>query len=143
MAFDFDMDEIKGTGYVRTTDSMAIIAGEVAEILDLARSGGDIAVIDTETTMYIDDAPSGIIVGKSIKIDTTVIEAADTFDFKVYYRIESGGTLRASAKATKAGVQTEPIYIIDLNAYRYGVKVTGQRTGGTNRTFPIEVIREV
>lgn len=142
MGFDFDLDEIKGAGYTRTADSLHEISTEVNEILDLTRSGGSIGVTDSETTLYIDNAPSDIVNGKSIKIDTSAIEAADTFDFKVYYRIESGGSLLASAKATKAAVQTEPIYIIELNAYRYGVKITGQRTAGTNRTFPIEVIRE-
>lgn len=142
MGFDFDLDEVQGAGYSRTTDSLKVLSDELDECLDLTRTGGDIAVTDTETTMYLDNAPTSIINGKSIKIDLSVIEAADTFDFKVYYRIASGGTLKASAKATKAGVQSEPIYIIDLNAYRYGVKVTGQRTGGTNRTFPIEVMRE-
>ena len=142
MGFDFDLDEIQGIGYSRTTDSLKQLSDELGECLDLTRTGGDIAVTDSETTMYLDNAPTSIINGRSIKIDLSVIEAADTFDFKVYYRIASGGTLKASAKATKAAVQSEPIYIIDLNAYRYGVKVTGQRTAGTNRTFPIEVMRE-
>ena len=137
-----DLDAIKGTGFVTADDSLHTISTELAEILDLTRTAGDIAVTDSETTLYIDDAPTKIINGLSIKIDTTVIEAADTYDFKVYYRIASGGSLRVSSKTTKAGVQTEPIFVIALNAYRYGMKVTAQRTAGTNRTFPIEVIRE-
>ena len=143
MGFDFDLDEVQGAGYSRTTDSLKAMSDELDEVLDLTRTGGDIAVTDSETTMYIDNAPTSIIVARSIKIDTSVIEAADTFDFKVYYRIASGGSLKAESKTTKSGVQSEPIFIIDLKSYRYGVKVTGQRTGGTNRTFPIEVIREV
>jgi len=143
MGLDFDLDEIKGDSYDRSTDSLKVLSDELAEILELTRTEGDIAVTDTETNLYIDNAPAKIMDGVSIKIDTSVIEAADTFDFKVYYRIASDGTLKASAKATKAAVQSEPIYIIALEPYRYGMKVTAQRTGGTNRTFPIEVIREV
>ena len=119
------------------------IHDEVTEILDLDQAVANIAVTDTETTLYLDNAPTKILNGVSIKIDTSVIEAADTYDFKVYYRIASGGTLKASGKATKAGVQSEPIYIIALEPYRYGMKITAQRTGGTNRTFPIEIIREI
>lgn len=115
---------------------------ELDEILELTRTDGDIAVTDSETDLYIDNAPAKIINGVVIKIDTSPIEAADTFVFKVYYRIASGGTLKASAKVTKAGVQSEPIYIIALDEYRYGMKITSQRTGGTNRTFIVEVIRE-
>lgn len=118
------------------------INDEIEGMLDLKNNTANIAVTDTETTLYIDDAPTKIINGLAIMIDTSVIEAADTFDFKVYYRLASGGTLKAAEKGTKAGVQTEPIYVIELDAYRYGMKVTAQRTGGTNRTFPIAVFRE-
>lgn len=142
MGFDFDLDEVQGTGYTRATDSLRALSTEMAEVLDLTRNAASIAVTDTETTLYLDNAPTKIINGLSIMIDTTVIEAADTYDFKVYYRIESGGSLRAASKATKNGVQAEPIYVVALDAYRYGMKVTAQRTAGTNRTFPIEVIRE-
>ena len=128
---------------IHRTKGTNAIHDEVTEILDLTRTADNIAVTDTETTLYLDNAPSKILNGVSIKIDTSVIEAADTYDFKVYYRIASGGTLKASGKATKAGVQSEPIYIITLEPYRYGMKITAQRTGGTNRTFPIEVIREI
>ena len=142
MAFDFDLDEIQGDSYDRSTDSLKALSDEQAEILELTRTDGDIAVTDTETDLYIDNAPAKIINGVVIKIDTSPIEAADTFDFKVYYRIASGGTPKASTKTTKAAVQSEPIFIIALDPYRYGMKITAQRTGGTNRTFPIEVIRE-
>jgi len=142
MGFDFDMDEVQGTGYVRADHSLHALSVEVDEILDMTVTDGDIAVTDTETTLYIDNAPTKIINGLSIMIDTTVIEAADGFDFKVYYRIALGGDLKASEKVTKSGVQSEPIYVIALDAYRYGMKVTAQRTSGTNRTFPIEVVRE-
>jgi len=142
MGFDFDLDEIQGDSYDRSTDSLKALSDEQAEILELTRTDGDIAVTDTETDLYIDNAPAKTMTGISIKIDASPIEAADTFDFKVYYRIASGGSLKASSKATKAGVQSEPIFIIALEPYRYGMKITAQRTAGTNRTFPIEVVRE-
>lgn len=136
------LDDIAGASFDTSNDSLHVISVVLDDVLDLTRTDADIAVTDSETTLYIDDAPSAINNGVSIMIDTSVIEAADTFDFKVYYRIASGGTLKASAKATKAGVQAEPIYVVDLHPYRWGMKITAQRTGGTNRTFPIEVMRE-
>lgn len=143
MGLDFDLGEVQGTGYVRADDSLHAVSIELDEILDLTRTDGSIAVTDSETTLYIDDAPTAINNGVSIMIDTSVIEAADTFDFKVYYRIATGGTLKASAKVTKSGVQSEPIFVIDLHPYRWGMKITAQRTAGTNRTFLIQVVREV
>ena len=142
MAFDFDLDEIQGTGYDRGNDSLHVLSVAIAAFLDLTSTTGNIAVTDTETTLYIDNAPTKVINGLSIMIDTSVIEAADTFDFKVYYRIKNGGTLKAIPKVTKSGVQAGPIYVVDLKPYRYGMKVTAQRTGGTNRTFEVETIRE-
>lgn len=136
------MNELQGDSYDRSTDSLHAMAAELIAFLDLSRTGGNIAVTDTETDLYIDNAPTKIIDGVSIKIDTSVIEAADTFDFKVYYRLANGGTLKSIPKVTKTGVQAGPIYIVSLEPYRYGMKVTAQRTAGTNRTFEIEVIRE-
>jgi len=136
------LNGICGTGFDTSNDSLHAIATELNEVLDLTRTDASIAVTDAETTLYIDDAPSEIINGVSVMIDTSVIEAGDTFDFKVYYRIVTGGTLKSIPKVTKSGVQAGPIYIIELHPYRWGMEITAQRMAGANRTFPIEVMRE-
>lgn len=138
-----DLDEIKGTGFVTADDSLHALSTELAEILDLARTGGDIAVTAAETNLYIDDAPTKIINGLSIKILTKNMAAGDTYEFREYYRIESGGDLEDVATTiTLSGAQAGPLYVMHLEAYRYGMKVTAKKTAGTDRSFKIEAILE-
>jgi hypothetical protein len=143
MGFDFDLDEVQGTGYVRADDSLHALSTELDEVLDLTRTEGDIAVTAAETNLYIDDAPTKIINGLSIKIDMTNIGAGDTYEFREYYRIESGGSyLEAATTVTLSDAQADPLYVMHLEAYRYGMKVTAKKTAGTDRSFQIEVMRE-
>jgi hypothetical protein len=116
---------------------------ELAEILDLTRTEADIAVSAVETNLYIDDAPTKIINGLSIKIDMTNMAGGDTYEFREYYRIESGGSyLEVADTIELIGAQADPLHIIQLQPYRYGTKVTAKKTAGTNRNFKIEAIIE-
>ena len=138
-----DLSDIKGVGFVSADDSLEAISTEISEILDLIRSGGNIAVTSAETTLYIDDAPTKIVVGTSIKIDTSVILTGDIYDFREYYRIESAGSyIETPDTITLSGAQLDPLYIMHLEAYRYGMKITAQKVAGTDRSFKTEVIRE-
>jgi len=116
---------------------------ELNEILDLTRTGGDIAVSSVETNLFIDDAPTKIINGMDIKIDTSNMAAGDTYEFREYYRIESGGGyLEAASTISLTGAQNDPLYMIKFGPYRYGCKVTAQKTAGTDRNFKIEAFVE-
>ena len=138
-----DLDEIKGAGFVTADDSLVAISDELDEILDLTITSGDIAVTSAETDLYKDDAPTKILVGVSIKIDTTNMAAGDTYEFREYYRIASTGSyFEAADTVTLSGAQPAPLYVMHLEAYRYGMKVTAKKTAGTDRSFKIEVIRE-
>ena len=138
-----DLEEIKGSGFVQADDSLEAISTEISEIMDIVRSSGDIAVTSAETNLYIDDAPTKTNVGISIKIDTSNMVAGDTYEFREYYRIESAGSyLEVADTATLSGAQSPPLYIMELNAYRYGMKITAKKTAGTDRSFKIEVTRE-
>lgn len=135
-----DLEEIKGAGFVSADDSLEAISTEISEILNLTRTGGDIAV-STETNLFIDDAPTKINSGVSIKIDTTNMAGGDTYEFKEYYRIESGGSyLETADTISLTGAQADPLYMIQMQAYRYGCKVTATKTAGTDRNFKIEAI---
>lgn len=119
------------------------ILTEIAEILELARTGADIAVTAAETNLFIDDTPSKIINGMSIKIDVTDMGAADTYELRIYYRIESAGSyIQQDDTITYTGVQSAPLKVLGLEPYRYGCKVTAKKTAGTDRSFPIEAITE-
>lgn len=138
-----DLDDIKGVGFVTADDSLHALSTELDEILDLTITGGSIAVTAAETNLYIDDAPTKILVGVSIKIDMSNMAAGDTYEFREYYRIESGGSyIEIASTITLSGAQQDPLYIIHLEPYRYGMKITAKKTAGTDRSFKIEVIRE-
>lgn len=137
------LDDLAGVGFVTADDSLHAISTELDEILDLTRTEGDIAVTAAETNLYIDDAPTKILVGLSIKIDMTNMAAGDTYEFREYYRIISAGAyLEVADTITLSGVQSDPLYVMHLEPYRYGMKITAQKTAGTDRSFKIEVIRE-
>ena len=138
-----DLTEIKGVGFVSADDSLKAISDEIDEILDLARTGADIAVTAAETSLYIDDAPAKILVGVSIKIDTSNMATGDTYEFREYYIIELAGSwLEVADTITLSGAQAYPLYIMNLAPYRYGMKVTAKKTAGTDRSFYIEAIVE-
>lgn len=138
-----DLEDIKGAGFVSADDSLEAISTELDEILDLTPTYGGIAVTAAETTLYIDDAPVKVLVGVSIKIDMTNMAAGDTYEFREYYRIEAAGVyLEVADTITLSGSQADPLYIMHLEAYRYGMKVTAKKTAGVDKSFKIEVIRE-
>jgi hypothetical protein len=143
MGFDFDMDEVIGTGYVKADNSLKEISDDIGEILGLTRTGDNVAVTGTETNLFIDDTPTKIVTGLSIKIDTTNIGAGDTYEFREYYRIENSGSyLEAATTITLSDAQADPLYVMHLESYRYGMKVTAKKTAGTDRSFKIEAMQE-
>ena len=114
---------------------------EINEILDLTRTGGDIAVTAAEANLFIDDAPTKIINGISIKINTEHMAAGDTYKFREYYRDESGGGyIEVADPISLIDAQSSPLYMIKLQPYRYGCKITAEKIEGTDRNFKIEAI---
>jgi len=135
--------DVMGAGFVTADDSLHAISVEISEILNLTRTGADIAVTAAETSLFIDDAPTKIIDGRIVRIDTTDMGVADTYEFREYYRMESGGGyIDMADPITLTGVQSSPGYTIRLDSYRYGCKVTSKKIAGVDRSFPIEGVRE-
>lgn len=137
------LDEIKGTLFVSSDDSLHAIRTELTEILDLTRTGADIAVTSAETNLFVDDAPSKIIAGRDIAIRCDGMGAADTYEFAEHYRIEAGATYDTIADPVQlSGVQTNPLYVINLRDYRYGCKITAKKIAGADISIYCETIRE-
>jgi len=92
---------------------------------------GSQAVTDTETNLFDLDAADLFY---AVWIDLTPILAADTFVIKVYVDEANAGTERTYLDETMVGVQDPSmIYIPPIPADH--IRVTMQRTAGTNRTF--------
>lgn len=110
-----------------------------AAILNLTRVGGTITTDGTEQNLYISDAPAGIIAPSKILIDTTTHTATETVVINIYYRLKSGGAYVLFKTYSLAAVQTPLGVCYDLTPNLYGVKVTINKTAGTNRTYDFEV----
>lgn len=139
------IDHLGGAGFVTGTDSLEVIAADVAQILDMTRSEALVAVTVAETNLFLDDTPTIIINGLSVKIDLTNMGAGDTYVLREYYRITNGGgyfQVSSDAANTYIGVQTPVLKVVGLETYRYGCKVTAQKIAGTDRSFQTEVIVE-
>lgn len=131
-----------GTSFATGTDSLKALSDEVDEILDLERNDGDITVTSVETELYKDDAPIKIMEALSIKINAENMGASDIYELREYYRIASAGAyVEVADTVTLTGVQADPLKVLHLEAYRYGLKVTAKKTAGTDRVFPVEIIR--
>jgi hypothetical protein len=122
--------------------SLDLAHTELSEILDMARTGADIAVTAAETNLFIDDAPTKIINGIAMRINLSNMGAADTYEFREYYRMTSGGTPICGDPLILSGVQLNPRLSFALEPYRYGCKVTSTKTAGADISFEIEAIRE-
>jgi len=135
--------ELGGTGFVKATDSLRVIAADVAEILDMTVTTATISVLVTETVLFEDASPSITINGISLKIDMTTMIVGDTCIIREYYKNLNGDYRQVSDNAanTFVGAQTPVMKIVGLEAYRYGCKITAQVDVAT-RAMPIEVIRE-
>lgn len=121
------------------TDVTAIKSITDAEEV-LTETGGTVTTDGTEQNVYIADAPSGIFNPICLKLDCTAHTAGETIVVRTYYRIKTGGNYIAQTATTHAAAIVPALLNIDLEPNRFGVKVTIEKTGGTNRAYDWEVI---
>ena len=117
---------------------LAAIKTQVDAVLDMERDGGTVTVTDTETVIKEDATPGKVKEGVVVKIDMSAVAAGDTFVVREYYKVKSGGGYILTDSNTYSDAQTIPLKIIELTPYRYGMKVTAQRTAGSNRDMDWE-----
>ena len=110
-----------------------------ASHLILTETGDTLTTDGTEQDVYINDAPSGVFAPRNMFIDFTAHTAGETVVIREYYRIKSGGNYIKVDEATYVGVQDPLLIHIDLKDNRFGVKVTIEKTAGTNRDYDWEV----
>jgi len=122
-------------------DSDAIREVTDAEAI-LTEIAGQLTTDGNVQNLYIAEAPAGIFRSVCVKIDFTNHTATETVVVKTHYRIAPGGVHREQDSVTYAGVPAEPLINIDLEPNRYGIKVTIQKTAGTNRDYDFEVFYE-
>jgi hypothetical protein len=113
-----------------------------ALLLD-AETGGTLTADGTEQTIYINNTPAGIFEPLIVNIDCTNMAAGDSTVLRAYYRITAGGNLIKKDEITLNGAQNPALKNITLEPNRYGVRVTLQQTGITNRDYNWEAITRI
>jgi len=109
----------------------------------LTETGGTLTTDGTEQTIYLNNSPAGVFKPTLLRIETSAQTATETIVLREYYRSSSGGTLLLYDTATYVGTIADEGIIIHLDPNRFGVKVTIEKTAGTNRDYPWEVFYEV
>lgn len=119
------------------------IANWASSFLTLTETGGTITTDGSEQNIYINNAPAGIYDPKIIQLDFTNQTATETIIIREYYRIKTGGNLIQIDKKTFVGVQNPLLKNIKLEENRFGVKVTIEKTAGTNRAYDYEAVYKI
>ena len=105
----------------------------------LYETGDTLTTDGTEQTLYVNEAPSGVFDPICVMIDFTAHTAGETVTIKVYYRIKSGGDYILLDEEEFIGAQDPDLILTELEPNRFGIKVTIEKTAGTNRAYDWEV----
>lgn len=76
-------------------------------------------------------------------VDLSNMQAGDTIVIREYMKIAPGGNYIKYAEETYSGAQTIPLLHILTKPARYGLKVTLQQTGGTNRNYQYQFFKRI
>jgi hypothetical protein len=75
-------------------------------------------------------------------IDLTNLAGGDTIVVRQFMKIKTAGTYIKYAEETYSGAQSLPMLYIQTKPAKYGIKITLQQTGGTNRTYDWQSFQE-
>ena len=109
----------------------------------LEETAGEITTDGTEQTVYTNETPAGVFRPVCFKIDLFTQTESETVILRTYYRIAPGGGMAEQDRVTYAGAQDPELINIDLEPNRYGIRITIEKTAGTNRGYDWEVFYEV
>ena len=107
--------------------------------LKLGRIGDTLTTDGNEQTLFIQDAPAYKFKPIKFLIDTTAHTATETIVLRVYLRLKSGGNYIEFDELTLVGAQDPLGVSLDLYPNLYGIKITIEKTGGTNRSYDYEI----
>ena len=130
---------------------VALVQADVTDILavtnalpTLSETGGTVTTDGTEQNVYMNANPLGVFNPICVKINCTAQTVTETIVIREYYDIAPGGAgLLLADSVTYIGAISPVILTIPLDPNRYGVAVTIEKTAGTNRDYPWEVLYEI
>lgn len=129
-----------GVGRLKTCSKGLEQIYDLIDSMNKTKRVGDTTTTDgTEQTLWIYDAPSSNIEPFKLMLDTTAHTSGETVVITVYHRLKSGGSYITFETTTLAGAQVPAGICFDLCPNLYGIKITINKTGGTNRAYDWEV----
>lgn len=104
---------------------------------------GTVTTDGNEQDVYKYDAPPGTFKPVCVKIDFTNHTVTESVTLRTYYRIKTGGNYILQNSVSYVLSAPDPLLVnIDLEPNRWGVKVTIEKTAGTNRAYDWEAVWE-
>ena len=123
-----------------TVDAVATLV-EAEAILE--ETGGELTTDGTEQNVYINNAPAGVYKPLWFNINFTNHTVTETVVIRTYYRNVAGGGWVRDDNESVVGVPVNLLLSVLLKPTRFGVRVTVEKTAGTNRAYVWEVFYEV
>lgn len=129
------------------TETLDQIHELVAAEFTLQETGGTITSTGAEQSLYLNNSPLGCFRPVCVFVDLDQMEAGDTTDFRVYYRLNAGGDLIQQDYQSYTGANGglangSEVIVIDLNPNRFGIWVTLEQTAGATQDYDWEVFTE-
>jgi len=130
---------------VATVDALVDTIEAVTSALPtLTEVSGTVTTDGSEQNVYINLNPLGVYNPICVTINCTAQTAGETIVIRLYYDNAPGGAGWILAdEVTYVGAISPEMIIVDLDPNRYGVLVTIEKTGGTNRAYPWDVLYEI
>ena len=129
-------------------EAVAQLSAHAEADLSLSSTGGTLTADGTEQTLYRDNEPLGCWMGRTLYVDLDNMQAGDTTEIRVYYRIRDAGNLQQQHYASYAGLDGglangNKLIAVTLGPNRHGGHVTLKQTAGVNRDYDWEFFAEV
>jgi len=126
---------------VATVDTVVDAIRATTDALEvLTETGGTLTTDGNEQNIYINNAPDGVYVPEYVSIDFTNHTATETVIIRQYRRFKSGGDwIKIDECEAITGLPDPAGIDVELKPNRYGIKVTMEKTAGTNRAYDWEV----
>ena len=127
--------------------SMAAVLRKIYDLIDalpvFTETGGTITTDGTEQTIWTVDAPASIFKPLVFVADLTANTVTESIVIKFWNRVKSGGGyVEDFAKRITVTLAVGTGVSVVLSPNRYGVKITIEKTAGTNRAYDWEVFYE-
>lgn len=109
----------------------------------LEETGGTITTDGTEQNVYINNAPAGVYEPRWFNINFANHTVTETVVIRTYYRNVDGGAWVGDDEQEFLAIPTEFLIWVQLKPTRFGIRVTIEKTAGTNRAYVWQVFYEV